>query len=152
MSHRLSLSSHRLSPIRVPAISSRSSSSLVCIRTIKCCSLRSPSLAVDETKFPSSFKEGKFNFLYACIFSNQLTPVLAYRCLVKEDDRESPSFLYESIEPGFQTLTVGRYSVVGAQPAIEIVAKGNAVTIVDHGNGSVTEQVVDDPMTIPRSI
>ncbi|KAA8534095.1 hypothetical protein F0562_031712 [Nyssa sinensis] len=152
MSHRLSLSSHRLSPIPVPAISSRSSSSLACIGTIKCCSLRSSSLAVDETKFREASKKGNLIPLYACIFSDQLTPVLAYRCLVKEDDRESPSFLYESTEPGFQTLTVGRYSVVGAQPAIEIVAKENAVTIVDHGNGSVTEQVVDDPMTIPRSI
>ncbi|KAA8531839.1 hypothetical protein F0562_006443 [Nyssa sinensis] len=46
----------------------------------------------------------------------------------------------------------GLYSVVGAQLAIEIVAKENAVTIVDHGNGSVTEQVVDDPMMIPRTI
>ena len=37
--------------------------------------------------------------LYQCIFSDQLTPVLAYRCLVKEDDREAPSFLFESVEP-----------------------------------------------------
>lgn len=40
------------------------------------------------------------------IFSDHLTPVLAYRCLVKEDDRESPSFLFESVEPGTQASTV----------------------------------------------
>jgi hypothetical protein len=34
------------------------------------------------------------------IFSDQLTPVLAYRCLVKEDERDAPSFLFESIEHG----------------------------------------------------
>jgi len=37
--------------------------------------------------------------LYRCIFSDHLTPVLAYRCLVEEDNREAPSFLFESIEP-----------------------------------------------------
>ncbi|MFS7920672.1 putative anthranilate synthase [Helianthus anomalus] len=35
-----------------------------------------------------------------------LTPVLAYRCLVNEDDREVPSFLFESVEPGFRTSQV----------------------------------------------
>lgn len=38
--------------------------------------------------------------LYRKIFSDQLTPVLAYRCLVKEDERDSPSFLFEAIEQG----------------------------------------------------
>lgn len=42
------------------------------------------------------------------IFSDHLTPVLAYRCLVKEDDRESPSFLFESVEPGDHVSTVVR--------------------------------------------
>ncbi|ONK62069.1 uncharacterized protein A4U43_C07F40 [Asparagus officinalis] len=36
--------------------------------------------------------------LYLCIFSDHLTPVLAYRCLVSEDDRDAPSFLFESVE------------------------------------------------------
>jgi len=44
--------------------------------------------------------------LYQCIFSDQLTPVLAYRSLVKEDDREAPSFLFESAEPNFQGSNV----------------------------------------------
>jgi hypothetical protein len=39
--------------------------------------------------------------------ADQLTPVLAYRCLVKEDDREAPSFLFESVTNGTQQVRVG---------------------------------------------
>lgn len=46
----------------------------------------------------------------------------------------------------------GRYSVIGAQPTIEIVAKENMVTIMDHRKGQRTEEIVDDPMTVPRRI
>jgi anthranilate synthase component 1 len=46
----------------------------------------------------------------------------------------------------------GRYSVVGAQPTKEIVAKENMVTIMDHEEGCRTEEIVDDPMTVPRRI
>ncbi|KAE8794991.1 anthranilate synthase alpha subunit 1, chloroplastic [Hordeum vulgare] len=67
--------------------------------------------------------------LRGCIFSDHLTPVLAYRCRVREDDREAPNFLFESVEQG---SNVGRYSVLGAQPAMEIVAKANRVTVMDH--------------------
>ncbi|KAL7229098.1 hypothetical protein ACSBR2_007735 [Camellia fascicularis] len=35
---------------------------------------------------------------------------------------------------------------------MEIVAKENKVTILDHEKGCLTEKVVDDPMSIPRSI
>lgn len=42
--------------------------------------------------------------------------------------------------------------MVGAHPAMEVVAKENKVTILDHEKGCVTEKVVDDPMAIPRSI
>lgn len=38
--------------------------------------------------------------VYRRIFADHLTPVLAYRCLVKADDREAPSFLFESVENG----------------------------------------------------
>nr|AAU84988.1 anthranilate synthase alpha 1 [Camptotheca acuminata] len=153
-SHCLCPTRRRLSPVPVTAISSRSFGSLACVRTIKikCCSLKSPSLATDETKFFEASRKGNLIPLYKCILSDHLTPVLAYRCLVKEDDREAPSFLYESVEPGFQASNVGRYSVVGAQPAMEIVAKENKVTIVDHRNGCLTEKIVDDPMTVPRNI
>ncbi|KAI6676231.1 hypothetical protein NL676_037027 [Syzygium grande] len=122
------------------------------VRTFKCLSTTSPPLADDAVKFKEASKDGNLIPLHRCFFSDQLTPVIAYRCLVKEDDREAPSFLYESVEPGFRNSTVGRYSVVGAQPAIEIVAKENKVTIVDHERGHLTEELVDDPMTIPRRL
>lgn len=42
--------------------------------------------------------------VYKRLFSDQLTAVLAYRCLVKEDDRAAPSFLFESVVNGNQTV------------------------------------------------
>uniref|UniRef100_A0A0E0KBM4 anthranilate synthase n=1 Tax=Oryza punctata TaxID=4537 RepID=A0A0E0KBM4_ORYPU len=98
---------------------------------------------------------GKGNLvpMWECIVSDHLTPVLAYRCLVPEDNMETPSFLFESVEQGPEgTTNVGRYSMVGAHPVMEIVAKEHKVTIMDHEKGKVTEQVVDDPMQIPRSM
>ncbi|XP_020576554.1 anthranilate synthase alpha subunit 1, chloroplastic-like [Phalaenopsis equestris] len=90
--------------------------------------------------------------LYRCIFCDHLTPILAYRCLVQEDDIESPSFLFESVEQGLTGTSVGRYSVIGAHPAMEIVAKENVVSIVDRVLGLRTEEFVDDPMVIPQRI
>ncbi|EPS68997.1 anthranilate synthase alpha 1, partial [Genlisea aurea] len=106
----------------------------------------------DEKKFVEASRNGNVVPLYKCIFCDHLTPVLAYRCLVNEDDREAPSFLFESVEPGFRASTVGRYSVVGAHPAMEVVAKENKVTILDHDSGKITEKTMEDPMLIPRSI
>lgn len=42
--------------------------------------------------------------------------------------------------------------MVGAQPTMEIVAKENFVTIMDHEEGNRTEKLVEDPMDIPRRI
>ncbi|XP_068642816.1 anthranilate synthase alpha subunit 2, chloroplastic-like [Aristolochia californica] len=116
------------------------------------CSVESTYAVDDALKFVEASKRGNLVPLYRCIFSDHLTPVLAYRCLVKEDDREAPSFLFESVEQGFRASNVGRYSVVGAQPTMEIVAKDNLVTIMDHDQGSRTEELVQDPMVIPRQI
>ncbi|KAL8516345.1 hypothetical protein ACS0TY_014849 [Phlomoides rotata] len=120
-------------------------------RTVKC-SISPPSFADHYVKFKEAAKNGNLVPLYSCIFSDHLTPVLAYRCLVKEDEREAPSFLFESVEPGLKASSVGRYSVIGAQPTMEIVAKENMVTTVDHLNGWKKEEFVDDPMVIPRRI
>ncbi|KAJ0484796.1 putative phospholipase D [Helianthus annuus] len=49
-----------------------------------------------------------------------LTPVLAYRCLVNEDDREVPSFLFESVEPGFRTSQVVNRKLVNWTMLIEV--------------------------------
>lgn len=64
-------------------------------------------IPVDQSaKFQEASKKGNLIPLYRCIFSDHLTPVLAYRCLVKEDDRDAPSFLFESVEPGSQASSI----------------------------------------------
>lgn len=79
--------------------------------------------------------EGKPNLvpLYERLLCDALTPVLAYRCLVAADDRDAPSFLFESVTGGEQT---GRWSFVGARPALELVARGHSVTVIDHTKGT----------------
>ena len=62
----------------------------------------------EVVKFMEAAKRGNMVALSRCIFSDHLTPVLAYRCLVKEDDREAPSFLYESVEQGSSGTNVVR--------------------------------------------
>ncbi|GAV92263.1 LOW QUALITY PROTEIN: Chorismate_bind domain-containing protein/Anth_synt_I_N domain-containing protein [Cephalotus follicularis] len=121
-------------------------------RTLSCSAQSPPPLVDQSVKFKEASKHGNLVPLYRCIFSDHLTPVLAYRCLVKEDDRDAPSFLFESVEPGLQVSNIGRYSVIGAQPSIEIVAKENMVTVMDHEEGRKTEEIVEDPMTVPRRI
>ncbi|KAI9075217.1 hypothetical protein K1719_042826 [Acacia pycnantha] len=116
------------------------------------CSALASTLVDNADKFVEASKTGNLIPLYRCIFSDHLTPVLAYRCLVKEDERDAPSFLFEAVEPGLQVSSIGRYSVVGAQPTMEIVAKENMVTIMDHEEGCRTEEIVEDPMVIPRRI
>ena len=63
------------------------------------------------------------------LLSDQLTPVLAYRRLVSPDERTAPSFLLESVEGGERQ---GRYSILGARPAIEVVARRDEVVTELH--------------------
>ena len=72
------------------------------------------------------------------LLSDQLTPVLAYRRLVAQDDREAPSFLFESVEGGERQ---GRHSILGAHPVMELVAFQNQVTVTDRRFGGA-EKVV----------
>ncbi|KAL6195394.1 hypothetical protein ACLB2K_031013 [Fragaria x ananassa] len=153
-SHRLVTSAtHRLSPVPVIGISTRTSSSslscvskLNCVPRIKCCSKKNQSFGksnfstTDAKKFEEASKNGNLVPRYKCLFSDQLTPVLAYRCLVKEDDREAPSFLCKSVEQS----TRGRYSVVGAQPAMEIIAKENKVRYVEKKRLPFSKAPEDD--------
>lgn len=156
---RIFLSPHhnrRISPHSFPAVNLRSkqhlSLSISTRRSFNCSAVSSPSLVKNSSEFVEAAKSGNLIPLYRCIFSDHLTPVLAYRCLVKEDDREAPSFLFEAVEPGFKNSHVGRYSIVGAQPSMEIVAKENLVTLMDHHAGKRTEEFVEDPMAVPRKI
>lgn len=66
--------------------------------------------------------------MYRRLMSDQLTPVLAYRRLVRPDDRLAPSFLFESVIDGDRE---GRYSFLGAQPIAQIIARGKRVRYVD---------------------
>lgn len=54
----------------------------------------------ERAQFLEAAQRGNLVPMYRRIFADHLTPVLAYRCLVKEDDREAPSFLFESVENG----------------------------------------------------
>ncbi|MFO0874747.1 MAG: anthranilate synthase component I [Phycisphaerales bacterium] len=83
------------------------------------------------------------------LFSDQITPVLAYRRLVSADERTAPSFLFESVETGGRA---GRWSLLGAQPSIELIAFGNDVTVVDRERGSTRRERVDDPLALPARI
>ena len=67
--------------------------------------------------------------MYRRLFSDALTPVLAYRRLVQPDTRLAPSFLLESVVGGTR---IGRYSYLGSQPVAEIIARGHEVQYTDH--------------------
>ena len=85
------------------------------------------------------------------LLSDQLTPVLAYRRLVVEDERTAPSFLFESVEGGERQ---GRYSIIGAHPLIEVVARQGDVTIRDrrHAGAPGPPSRSEDPLAVVRSI
>ncbi|KAG2486450.1 hypothetical protein HYH03_014897 [Edaphochlamys debaryana] len=83
------------------------------------------------------------------IFSDHLTPVSAYRCLVPESDSELPSFLLESVVNGDQQ---GRYSFLGSSPALEVVATRDRVVLLDHAKGERRVETMADPMQLPESL
>ncbi|MEM6458939.1 MAG: anthranilate synthase component I [Planctomycetota bacterium] len=62
------------------------------------------------------------------LLSDVLTPVSAYRALVRDDARADPSFLFESVIDGDR---VGRYSVLGHRPVAQVIARGHEVTHLD---------------------
>lgn len=109
-------------------------------------------MAINQQTFEHEAQNGLPVILHRTLMSDRLTPVLAYRALVKPDDRSAPSFLFESVEQGGQGAQVGRTSVLGARPRLEVIAHGNKVTIRDNESG--TEQVSQevDPLSIPRRL
>ncbi len=82
------------------------------------------------------------------LLSDQLTPVLGYRRLVAPDDRTAPSFLFESVENG---SAVGRWSMLGAQPAVEVLARGSLVEERDRRTGEVRRTESADPLEVLRA-
>jgi anthranilate synthase component 1 len=69
--------------------------------------------------------------MYRRLFADALTPVLAYRRLVRPDARMAPSFLFESVQGGER---VGRFSFLGSQPIAQLIARQHEVTYRDHRN------------------
>ena len=56
-------------------------------------------------KFRAAAQRGNIVPLYERLFSDRITPVLAYRSLVPEGDYTSPSFLLESVSNGSQQVS-----------------------------------------------
>jgi anthranilate synthase component 1 len=88
-------------------------------------------------------------FLSQRLMSDQISPVVAYRRLVAADARTAPSFLFESVEHG---ANVGRYSMLGAQPRLEVVAKESRVEIHDHRTGAHRTRTGVDPLVVVREL
>ncbi|MEO1129055.1 MAG: anthranilate synthase component I [Planctomycetota bacterium] len=86
------------------------------------------------------------------LLGDQLTPVLAYRRLVVEDERTATSFLFESVEGGERQ---GRHSILGAHPDIKVIATANEVRVCRRdtdGGWQVETQTSTDPLEVTRDI
>ncbi len=83
------------------------------------------------------------------LLGDALTPVLAYRRLVRGDERMSPSFLLESVVGGDR---VGRYSYLGSRPELEVIARGHDVELRDHTAGTTEAYSCDDPLAEMRRL
>ncbi len=103
----------------------------------------------DRATFRKLAEQGNLIPLTRRLMSDQLTPVLGYRRLVSADERTAPSFLFESVEGG---VNVGRYSFLGAQPSMEVIARGHDVTVIDHRGESDTTMREDNPLDVPRRL
>jgi anthranilate synthase component 1 len=79
------------------------------------------------------------------LLSDQVTPVLAYRRLVSEDDRQTSSFLFESVEVGG---SVGRHSLIGARPILELSVRGTQIVRTDQRDGSTCTMSCANPFEV----
>jgi len=83
------------------------------------------------------------------LLGDQLTPVLAYRRLVSQDERTAPSFLLESVEGGERQ---GRHSILGAGPRLEVVARRTEMTIIDHRARTERRMTEPDPLAAMKRL
>jgi anthranilate synthase component 1 len=85
------------------------------------------------------------------LLSDSLTPVMAYRALVRDDGRLDPSFLLESVVDGQR---IGRYSYLAANPVMQVIARRNNVQIIDAtGDSTTTTQTQsDDPLALVQEL
>ncbi|MDY7110067.1 MAG: anthranilate synthase component I [Planctomycetota bacterium] len=103
----------------------------------------------DRSTFRKLAERGNAIALVRRLMSDQLTPVLGYRRLVSADERTAPSFLFESVEGGSM---LGRYSFIGAQPGMEVIARGHDVVITDHRTGERRRTREANPLAAPRGL
>jgi anthranilate synthase component I len=108
-----------------------------------------PSRTDERAIFDAQAAHGGLVLLSRRLMSDQLTPVLGYRRLVAADARTAPSFLFESVEHG---SNVGRFSILGAQPRLEVLAKERRVEIIDHRSGARTRRDGADPLAVVREL
>lgn len=109
-------------------------------------------MATDRNSYLQEATATGLVVLRRTLMSDRLTPVLAYRSLVRDDDRMAPSFLFESVEQGGGAARVGRTSILGAAPRLEVVARGRSVRVIDHVEGTRVESVEEDPLELPRRL
>ncbi len=102
-----------------------------------------------KDSFDAQRADGPLVILSRRLMSDQLTPVLAYRRLVLPDERTAPSFLFESVENG---ASVGRHSILGARPALEITSRGFSTTVVDHRRQTRRTVECRDPLALLREL
>ena len=100
----------------------------------------------DFERFKALAESGRGNLIpvYRRLMSDQLTPVLVYRRIVRPDDRMAPSFLLESVVGGER---IGRYSYAAAQPAAQVIAYRNELRYIDaHRPEQSRTYHCDDPL------
>jgi anthranilate synthase component 1 len=83
------------------------------------------------------------------IMADHLSPVMAYRRLVAADNRTAPSFLFESVQNGDE---VGRFSFLGSEPTLEVIAYENEVLVRNNALGTEERKVVDNPLDLIREL
>ena len=103
-----------------------------------------PHVFPDLETFSRLAESGRGNFIpmFRRLMSDQLSPVLVYRRLVRADERMAPSFLLESVVGGER---IGRYSYMGARPMAQVIAYGHEVRHVNADAKQRTYQC-DDPL------
>ncbi|MDZ4756198.1 MAG: anthranilate synthase component I [Phycisphaerae bacterium] len=103
----------------------------------------------ERALFDMQARHGGLVILSRRLMSDQLTPVLGYRRLVAADARRAPSFLFESVEHG---VNVGRHSILGAQPLMEVIATADTVEVRDHRDESQSTRRGADPLAVVREL
>ena len=86
------------------------------------CVLVGAAVREEESKFKAGAAEGcNILPLKRCIFSDHLTPVLAYRCLGREDVRVAPIFLFDAVVQGSDGTNVVLFHPLNLFPFVPTV-------------------------------